>query len=178
MKMRLLLLGAAALLLGGAPLGAQQGVGNPPGEEPGQVEERPFARLMELRGELELNDGQVERLGQIAARLEETNRPLRAELWRQWQAWREQRRAELLRMSPEDRQRELRRLREEGRPPLPENMRPLAQHIRRNVADAMQEAAGVLTPRQKARARQLMRQQRGGRMRPGPRARRPGMRRP
>jgi hypothetical protein len=175
MKLHTLLL-AAALLLGTAPLAAQAGGAPPPGELPGQMEDRPFARLLELRDQLELSDAQVGRLALIGARLEETNRPLRAELLRQWQAWREQRRAELLRMSPAAREQELRRLREEGPPPLPENLRPLAQSIRRNVAGAVREAGGVLTPRQKMRARQLMREQRGRGM--GPRMRRRGMRRP
>jgi hypothetical protein len=177
MRIHPLLLGAAALLLHTVALAAQPGGAALPPGMPGAADERPFARLMELRAALELSDAQVARLSEIAARLEETNRPLRAELFSQWQAWREQRRAELLRMTPSAREAELRRLREEGPPPLPESMRPLAQRIRGNVAAAMGEAGGVLTPRQKARARQLVRQERI-RRNGGFRPRRGGLRRP
>jgi hypothetical protein len=175
---------AAALLLGSVPAAAQDD--GPPtrgAEMLEQREQRPFERLMEVRGELGLSDAQVGRLQSIAARLEETNRPLREELLRRWQAVREERRARLMRMTPEERQEELRRVREQGPPPVPENLRPLLQRMRGNVAGAVREAGTVLTPRQKARARQLIRE-RGGRMRPGmqrgggmqgrrPRARRP-----
>jgi hypothetical protein len=178
MKIHPLLPAAVALLLGASPALAQE----PPaarGELPAQADERPFERLLQVRQELQLSDAQVDRLQLIALRLEDTNAPLRAELMRQWQAWRQERRNELLRMTPEARQAELRRLQEEGPPPLPENLRPLAQRIRGNIAAAMREAGGVLTPQQKSRARALMRQQRqlrqqqGRRGRQMPRGRRP-----
>jgi hypothetical protein len=86
---------------------------------------------------------------------------VREELFRRWQAVREERRAELMRMTPEQRQAELRRVREQGPPPMPESLRPLVQQMRRNIAGAMREAGTVLTPRQKAQARTLIRQRRG-----------------
>jgi hypothetical protein len=177
MKIRPLLLALAALLLGAPGAWAQAG-GAGPDLPPAQADERPFERLLQVRSELELSDAQVDRLQLIALRLEDTNAPLRAELQRQWQAWRQERRAELLRMTPEQRQAELQRVREQGPPPLPESMRPLAQRIRGNIAAAMREAGAVLTPRQKARARALMREQRQQRREfPGGRGRFPRGRR-
>ena len=178
---------AAGLLLAAAPAAAQDD--GPPvrgAELLERREQRPLDRLMEVRGELELSDAQVRRLQSIAARLEETNRPLREELVRRWQAVREERRAALMRMTPEQRQAELRRVREQGPPPVPESLRPLVQRMRGNIGAAMREAGTVLTPRQKARARALMRERRGGEMGPGMRrdgrpalgGRRPRARRP
>jgi Spy/CpxP family protein refolding chaperone len=166
---------AAALLLGAAPAAAQDDGPPPRGAEMlERREQRPFDMLMEVRGELGLSDAQVGRLQSIADRLEETNRPLREELLRRWQAVREERRAALMRMTPEQRQAELRRVRGQRPPPVPESLRPLVHRMRRNIGEAMREAGTVLTPRQKARARELMRERRGGRM--GPEMRRgPGM---
>jgi hypothetical protein len=155
---------AAGVLLAAAPVAAQQPQEGPPARGADVLEEReqrPFDQLMEVRGELGLSDAQVGRLQSIAARLEETNRPVREELFRRWQAVREERRAELMRMTPEQRQAELRRVREQGPPPMPESLRPLVQQMRRNIAGAMREAGTVLTPRQKAQARTLIRQRRG-----------------
>jgi hypothetical protein len=70
-------------------------------------------------------------------------------------------------MTPEQRQAELARVRAQGRPPVPEELRPLVQRIRGNVAGARREAGTVLTPRQKARARQLLRERRQDRLQNG-----------
>jgi len=176
MGVRQLFAAVAGLLLAAAPAMAQPGGGGP-GEVLEQRERRPFDQLMEARGELGLSDAQVRRLQAIAGRLEETNRPLREELLRRWQAVREARRAELMRMTPGERQAELRRIREQGPPPVPESLRPLVQRMRRNIAGAVREAGTVLTPGQKARARALMRERRQGRMGQGMRrgAGRPGL---
>ncbi len=181
MKIHPLLTAAAALLLAISPVAAQ--TGGAAQQQPGaelleEHEQRPLETLMEVRSELNLTDAQMSRLQQIAVRLNETNRPLREELFRRWQAYREERRAELLRMTPEERQAELARVRAQGRPPVPPELRPLVQRIRGNIAGAMREAGTVLTPQQKARARELVRA-RGGRMGPGRPGRaapgRPGM---
>jgi hypothetical protein len=164
---------AVGLLLAAAPAAAQDD--GPPARGAEMLEprdQRPFDRLMEVRGELGLSDAQVGRLRAIALRLEETNRPVREELQRRWLAVRQERRAELMRMTPEQRQAELRRVRQKGPPPVPESLRPLVQRMRQNVAGAMREAGTVLTPRQKARARALIRERRGGQMGPGMQGRR------
>lgn len=178
--MRASLLVAVGLLLAAAPAGAQQEGPSPQGAEMlERREQQPFDRLMAVRGELGLSDAQVARLQAIAARLEETNRPVRMELLRRWQEVREERRAELMQMTPEQRQAELQRVREQGPPPVPPRLRPLVQQMRRNIAGALREAGGVLTPAQKARARELVRERRemgpGMRrgIRPGLGARRP-----
>ncbi|HEX6746274.1 MAG TPA: hypothetical protein VF092_03085 [Longimicrobium sp.] len=181
MKIHPLLPAVLALLLAISPVAAQTGGAaqlQPGAELLEEHEQRPLETLMEVRRELNLTDAQMARLQQIAVRLNETNRPLREELFRQWQAYREERRAELLRMTPEQRQAELARIRAQGRPPVPPELRPLVQRIRGNIAGAMREAGTVLTPQQKARARELVRA-RGGRMGPGRPGRgapgRPGM---
>ena len=171
MKTPPIFLAALGLLLAVSPAvaqpGAAAGQAQPGAELLEEHEQRPLETLMEVRQELNLSDAQVERLQQIAIRLDATNRPLREELLRRWQAYREQRRAELLRMTPEQRQAELARVRAQGRPPVPQELRPLVQRIRGNIAGAMREAGTVLTPQQKARAREMMRQRRGARMGPG-----------
>jgi len=50
---------------------------------------------------------------------------------------------------------------------VPDELRPLVQRIRGNVVAARREAGTVLTPRQKARARQLLRERRQDRLRNG-----------
>lgn len=189
--MKVRFLAAGLMLLAAAPVAAQGG-GQQPQQLDGAVieerEQRPFDLLLERRQELGLSPDQVTRLQAIAARLEETNRPLREELVRRWQAEREQRRAELMRMTPEERRAELRRLRENGPPPVPESMRPLMQRVRQNIGAAMREAGGVLTPGQKAQVRRMVGERNrgmgmgpGGRRGPGragmggrmPRGRRP-----
>jgi Spy/CpxP family protein refolding chaperone len=153
-----------ALLLAAAPGMVRPAAAQQPGAELlDQNEQRPFETLVRVRDELQLSDAQVARLQGIATRLQATNRPLREELVRRWQAYREQRRAELLRMTPEQREAELARVRAQGRPPVPPELRPLVQRIRGNVAGAMREARSVLTPAQKARARELLRERRQGR---------------
>jgi hypothetical protein len=158
------------LLAAAAPAAAQAG-GDPAmgAEVLEEREQRPFDLLLQARYELGLTADQVTRLQAIAARLDETNRPLRAELARRWAEVREQRRAELMRMTPEQRREELRRIREFGPPPVPESLQPLAQQVRRNIGAAMHEAGTVLTPAQKARVRGMIRQQQRGRMGPGAR---------
>jgi flagellar basal body-associated protein FliL len=169
MKIRAILLASLALLLAMSPVGVQAARAQTDDEPLAQQEQRPLETLMEVRQELQLTDAQVSRLQQIALRLDATNRPLRQELVRRWQAYREQRRTELLRMTPAQRQAELERIRaqqdEQGRPPVPAELQPLVRQIRGNIAMAMREAGTVLTPAQKARARELVRarrQARGG----------------
>ncbi|MFL5385948.1 MAG: hypothetical protein ACJ8GN_25815 [Longimicrobiaceae bacterium] len=175
MDMRASVLAAIGVLMAAAPAGAQQeGPPLPGAEMLERREQQPFDRLMAVRGELGLSDGQVARLQAIAARLEETNRPVRQELLRRWQEIREERRAALMRMTPEQRQAELRRVRGQGPPPVPPRLRPLVQQMRRNIAGAMREVGTVLTPAQKARARALVRERREE-MGPGRRGGRPGM---
>ena len=168
MKIRPILLAPLAFLLAMSPAGVQAARAQAGDEPIAQQEQRPLETIMEVRQELQLSDAQVSRLQQIAARLEATNRPLRAELVRRWQAYREQRRAELLRMTPAERQEELARIRAQqdgqGRPPVPAELQPLVRQIRGNIAAAMREAGTVLTPGQKARARELVRARRQGRM--------------
>lgn len=180
MNLRWLFAALAAVLLGFAPAAAQGGGGSPAADVLDAREQRPFDLLLEARAELGLSAAQVTRLQAIAARLEETNRPLRDELVRRWQAVREERRAELMRMTPQQRRAELRRVRQQGPPPVPESMRPVVQRVRQNVAAAMHEARDVLTPEQKARARAMVREHRRGQMGPGARQGpgRPGMGRP
>ncbi|MBV9108602.1 MAG: hypothetical protein JO306_04245 [Gemmatimonadetes bacterium] len=167
MKIRPILLAPFALLLAISPMGVQAARAQTGDEPLAQQEQRPLETLMEVRQELQLTDAQMSQLQQIALRLDATNRPLRQELVRRWQAYREQRRTELLRMSPAERQAELERIRaqqdEQGRPPVPAELQPLVRQIRGNIAMAMREAGTVLTPAQKARARELVRARRQAR---------------
>lgn len=182
MRIHPLLAPAAALLLAVAPAAAQE---PPAGAQPGlqmlrESEQRPLDQLMAVRTELQLTDPQVARLRQIALRLEQTNRPLRRQLFVEYRHWREQRRVELERMTPAQRQAELHRVQAMGDPPVPPPLRPLVARIRHNVRGALREAGTVLTPAQKARARELVRERgrhgmgagqhrprRGGRLRGG-----------
>ena len=168
--MKVRYLAAGLMLLAAAPAAAQAG-GDPAlaAEVMEEREQRPFDLLFQARYELGLTPDQVTRLQAIAARLDETNRPLRAELARQWAEVREQRRAELLRMTPAERRAELRRIRELGPPPVPESMRPLVQRVRQNIGAAMREAGNVLTPGQKQRVRAMVRRPERGRLGPGAR---------
>ena len=174
MRIHPLLAAAAALLLATAPAAAQEPADDAqPGIEVLRDSElRPLEQLMAVRTELQLTDPQVARLRQIAIRLEETNRPLRRRLFFEYRRWREQRRAELERMTPAQRDAEFRRLQAMGDPPVPPRLQPLVRQIRGNIRHALQEAGGVLTPAQKARARELVRERREQR---GPGG---GMRRP
>jgi hypothetical protein len=175
--MKVRFLAAALALLAAVPAAAQQGADPLANDVLEEREQRPFDALLQARQDLRLTPDQVTRIEAIASRLDETNRPLRAELVRLWQAEREQRRAELMRMTPAERRAELRRVRAMGRPPVPENMRPLVQRIRRNIADAMGEAGNVLTPNQRQQVREMVRAGARGRMGPGARRGpgRPGM---
>jgi Spy/CpxP family protein refolding chaperone len=165
MRIHALLAAAAALLLAAAPAAAQPGPGGHPGLQVlRETEQRPLELLMDVRDELQLTDTQVARLRQIALRLEQTNRPLRRQLVAEHGRWREQRRMELERMSPAQRRAELRRARRHPQPPVPEPLRPLVRQIRGNVQAAVLEAGTVLTPQQKVRARELLRERRAERM--------------
>ena len=176
MRIHRLLTCAAALLLAVAPsaLRAQEVADGQPGLQVlRESERRALDQLLAVRGELQLTDAQVVRLQGIADRLEETNRPLRRQLFTEYRRWREQRRVELERMTPAQRDAELRRIRETGPPPVPQPLRPLVQQIRGNMRQALREAGTVLTPGQRQRARQMIRahaaERRNGRM--GPRGR-------
>lgn len=149
---------AMLLLLAAAPAAAQQGGGvrAPAAEAVDEQEDRPFDLLMQARAELGLSDEQVARLREIAVRLERANQPLRERLQMQTVRFREQRRAELERMTPAERRAELRRVRQEGPPPLPPAMRAVVFRMRQNIAASRREAARVLTPEQKERARVLI----------------------
>jgi len=165
----------ALSLLAAAPAAAQQN-GRPGADsvrggrwEQGGRQHRPaFQRLLAHRQELQLTDAQVTRLQEIGRRLEERNRPIRAQLQAQHEQFKAQRRAQMERLTPEQRRDTLRRLREEGhRREIPQAMRAPMEQMRANIRAAMEEAQGVLNAQQKERARQLMqeaRRNRGDRM--------------
>lgn len=149
----------AALLaaVAAVPAAAQPG-GHPPFAE--ERERRPFDVLLRHRAELQLSDGQVRRIEAIGRQLEERNAPLRERLVQQHRRWREERRAQLERMTPRQRREELRRIREHpGEPPVPEALRPTVHQMRVNISDAMHQAQGVLTPEQRVRAQDILRRQ-------------------
>jgi DNA anti-recombination protein RmuC len=166
----------ALSVLAAAPLAAQQsprpGAEGQPGRRweqgPGHERRAPFQRLIEHRQQLELTDAQVARLQAIGARLEEQNRPLVAQLQQQRERFMEQRRAQMEKLSPEQRRDTLRALRTAGRRrEIPDAMRPPMEQMRRNIHAAREEVQGVLTPQQKERARELMREGRRGEGRRG-----------
>jgi len=165
MRVQRLLTIVAALLLASGPVAAraQDGGGQPGLEVLRESEQRPLEQLMAVRDQLQLSDGQVTRLRAIVMRLEATNRPLRRQLLARYQEIRERRRQELERMTPAQRDAELRRVRETGRPPVPPELRPLVMQIRGNVRVAVREAGAVLTPAQRRRVRQMMRERAGER---------------
>lgn len=169
---RRLTIGLALLLA--PPLAAQGGADHGRPHHPGNG--RAFQLLLERRAELGLSESQAERLQVIGRRLESVNGPLRERLAAERQRFLAERRAELERMSPEQRRAEFRRMRERGRPPLPPSMRPLADEMQRNIHQAMREAHAVLTPAQRARVRRMVHEERERR---APRGRgRPGVLRP
>lgn len=175
MRIHPLLGAAAALLLAAVPAAAQEPA---PGGQPGievlrESEQRPLEQLMAVRDELQLTDPQVARLRQIAIQLEQTNRPLRRQLFLEYRRWREERRVELERMTPAQRDAELRRVQAMGDPPVPPRLQPLVRQIRGNVGMAMREAGRVLTPAQKARVREMVRERRQQRGMGGAGLRRP-----
>lgn len=158
-----LLLALVAALSAAAPAAvrAQDGAA-PPAWGPAAEREgaMPFAVLLRHRGELRLSRAQVARLEAVGRALEERNRPLRQQLRRQREEFVERRRAQVGRLSPEQRRDTLRRLREERArgEGLPPQMRPVVERMRANTRRAMEEAQGVLTPEQKRRARALVRE--------------------
>jgi hypothetical protein len=177
----------AALLaaFAAAPAAAQPG-DRPPFPE--DAARRPFDALLRHRGELQLSAEQVRRIEAIGRQLEERNAPLRQRLVQDHQRWREERRAQLERMTPQQRRAELRRMRgQRGEPPVPEALRPTVQQMRVNISDALHQAQGVLTAEQRVRAQDILRRQMRAEHRPGARRRaleeermrrRPGARRP
>lgn len=157
-----------------APLAAQ-----PEGEDPALREaQRPFDSLMRHRAALGLTEAQVSRLEALRAELEQRNGPLRRQLTTRHQQWREERRAELERMSAAERRAELRRLRQLPRVErVPEDMRPIVRQMRVNIEDAMHRVQGVLTAEQRLQARRILqRELREARPRARPRAQRPARR--
>ena len=164
----------ALSLLAAAPAAAQ--TGRPGADtarggrwEQGGRQHRPaFQGLLAHREVLQLTAAQVTRLQEIGRRLEERNRPIRAQLQAQQEQFKAQRRAQMERLTPEQRRDTLRRLRDEGhRREIPQAMRAPMEQMRANIRAAMEEAHGVLNPQQKERARQLMqeaRRARGDRM--------------
>lgn len=167
--MRAYIIALAALLAAVPAAGQEQTPPAAPLERPAaellEEERRPFEALYRVRHELMLTDAQVERLQDIARRLDLRNHPLRERLHTELGVYREQQRAEiereLLRLPPEQRQRALRRMLEERRRRgLPPHIRPIAQEMRQNIGAAVREAQGVLTPIQKHRARQLVAEER------------------
>ncbi|HEX8359709.1 MAG TPA: hypothetical protein VF613_06375 [Longimicrobium sp.] len=160
----------ALALLAAAPVAAQQtGRAGADSARHGRWEHgahKPaFQGLIAHRQELQLTDAQVARLQEIGRRLDERNAPLRAQLAAHREQYAARRRAQMERLTPEQRRDTLQRLRQNGRKrEVPEAMRaPMAQ-MRENIRAAMQEAQGVLTAPQKERARQLMSERRRGRM--------------
>ncbi len=151
---------AIALLALPAHLGAQPG-GHAPGMREGMrqraAERGPFEALLRVRGELGLTDEQVARLTAIGREVEERNRPLRQRLMQAQRRHRGETRERMARLTPAQRRDTLRAIRSGGRP-LPPEMRRLMAEMRANVREGMRGAQGVLTPAQKARARELMRE--------------------
>lgn len=158
-----------------APLAAQQ----PPARERADrvgvrqdADRRPFDALLRHRVELQLTDDQVRRIEAIGQRLQAQNAPLRQRLVEQTREWRQERRTQVERMTPEQRREELRRLRQEGRGrTVPPDMQPLVQQMRVNINEAMHQAQSVLTAEQRVRAQQVLRRERTVR-RPGARGER------
>lgn len=174
---------ALAVLAAAIPAAAQPGRGHEGARLEREVlapgaDWRPFELLVRARRELQLTEPQVARLQAIAGRLQERNAPLRRRLLEERERLVTRRREEIQRQlegkSREERAEILRRLRHEERPrDLSPELRPVVEEMRRNLNAAMREAHGVLTPRQRARARQLMREHLPPREGRGPGARRP-----
>ena len=84
-------------------------------------------------------------------------------MWEERQRLVERRRQEIARelegKSPQERRVILRRMREQGPARhVPPPLRPYVEEMRRNIRTATSEAQKVLTPGQKARARQMLRE--------------------
>ena len=122
---------------------------------------RPFDALLRHRGELRLSAQQVRQIESVARRLEERNAPLRERLVHEHRRWREERRTQLERMSPGERRRELRRLRERrgAGEQVPEPLRPVVREMLVNIEQAIHDAQGVLTAEQRLQARQILRRE-------------------
>jgi hypothetical protein len=158
-----------------APLAAQPGGENP--EAALRAAHRPFESLMRFREELRLSEQQMARLQSIRTQLEQQNAPLRERLVAQHERWRAERRAQLERMTPEQRRAELRRLR--GQPAgqrVPADMQPLVRQMRVNIEEAMHQAQGVLTAEQRLQARRILQRELRASRRPGVRPRGPARR--
>ncbi|HEV3048996.1 MAG TPA: hypothetical protein VGX50_01725 [Longimicrobium sp.] len=138
------------------------------------AEHRAFDMLLRHRQQLALSDQQVRRLEEIRAQLERQNAPLRARLVEEHQRWQAERRAQLERMSVEERRQELRRVREgRGAARLPESLQMTVHQMRLHINEAMHQAQGVLTAEQRLRARELLaRQAAAAARRPGVQPRR------
>ncbi len=158
----------ALVLLAAAPVAAQTtgraGADSARGgrwEREGHRDRPAFQGLIEHRQELQLTDAQVSRLQEIGRRLDERNAPLRAQLAAHREQYAARRRAQMERLTPEQRRDTLQRLRQNDRKrEVPEAMRAPMEQMRENIHAAMQEAQGVLTAPQKERARQLMSERR------------------
>lgn len=133
------------------------------------AERRAFDMLLNHRTQLQLTEQQVRQLEGLRTRLEQQNAPLRARLVEEHQRVQAERRAQLERMSADERRAELRRLQREGRPGVPESLQPTVHQMRLNINEAVHQAQGVLTAEQRVRAQSLLRSQ-------IQRARRPGVR--
>lgn len=164
----------AFALLAAAPVAAQTGRAGADSARGGRWQHghgegrTPFQGLIAHRQELQLTDAQVTRLQEIGRRLDERNAPLRAQLASHREQYAARRRAQMERLTPEQRRDTLQRLRQSGRGrQVPEAMRAPMEQMRANIRAAVQEAQGVLTAPQKERARQLMAEKRRGRMEPG-----------
>ena len=138
------------------------------------AERRAFDMLLRHRQQLALSDQQVRRLEEIRVRLERQNAPLRARLVQEHHRWQAARRAQLERMSADERRQELRRLREgHGAAHLPEPLQTTVRQMRLHINEAMHQAQGVLTAEQRLRARELLARQAAAarpRVQPGRRA--------
>jgi hypothetical protein len=146
-----------AALLAAAPAAAAAQAPDDRAPEPGGVEAGAFQLLRDHRDELGITSAQAARLHEIAERLQVANQPLREQLAQRRAAFLAQRRAALVRMTPEQRRAELARIRARGGE-VPADWRPLLERMRANQRAAMGQAQAVLTLQQKARARGLVRE--------------------
>lgn len=130
----------------------------------------PVDLLLERRADVGLSAAQVERLQAVREELAERNRPLLAELLRIRQEVRGKD-ASIGNATPEERALFRSRVAE---------ARPLLQRVRQNNRWAMQRVGGILTPQQRVRVRDRLRDgwQQGGTVRPRPPLRDRNRRRP
>lgn len=123
------------------------------------AERRAFDMLLNHRTQLELSAQQVRELEAIRERLEQQNAPLRARLVEEHSRLQAERRAQVERMSAEQRRAELHRLRRDGRPAVPPALQPTVRQMRLNINEAVHQAQGVLTAEQRLRAQALIRRE-------------------